>query len=211
VFALIHNDKIKLGPIPWNYDAFKNFLTRKKLDSSHLPAIFPGTAIITEHWQLKRALLDPPPAYNNIFEELSGPFWTIGQFDVHGSYSIIESSLSVAKINLKRALASLRYNAEISGISIILESGVTFFVDTKRDSRSIFFELSNSNQAIFYKNKDGSFTELTILDTKHVADNISNHIQCLYRKERDIIIQIDSADSIQLLKAIKIDESVFKE
>jgi hypothetical protein len=211
MFALIHNNKIKLGPIPWNYDVFKNFLVRKKLDHFHLPAVFISTAIITEEWQIKRALLDPPPAYNKIFEELAGPFWTIGQVDVYGSYSIVECSLSVAKLNLKRAVASLRYEAEIAGISVILESGISFLIDTTRENRSIFFELSRTNQSVFYKNKDGSFTELTISDINHIVNNISNYIQYLYRKEREILIQIDSADTIESLKTIKLDESVFKE
>jgi hypothetical protein len=149
--------------------------------------------------------------HNNIFEELSGPFWTIGQFDVYGSYTIVDCTLNVAKRNLKNLIADIRYTEEVSGVYTTLESGEIFLIDTRREKRSVFFELNKVNQNISYKKYDGSFVFLTNTDVSGITLKISNHIQRLYTKENELVSLIDSTNSISELKKIVIDQNTFKE
>lgn len=211
LYALLENGEIKVGPRTYVVAPFLDFLSEKSPVSSFfnvLPRDYDGNEpiVITDSISIVPVVEDKPE-YDSLFEELSGPFYTINTNNISASYNVVNREINLIRNNLKSLLASNRYDVEVSPINVIIQ-GIEVTVNTDRDNRDlwdrIYSKMTNTETREF-KFQNNVWLTLTKEDIKKIADAIDAHVQSAFTKEANIAAEIDSANTVNALKTINIE------
>ena len=207
MFALVHKQRVILGPINWNRALFDANLSKLKINYG-LPRVAPSqlpvqinqdTAIYTVE--------DVQPEYNSKINYLEGPYWTIESDRAVSSYIVRDQPIDAVKNNLKTQAAAARWDKEVAGTTVtIQDTQVT--VDTARGSRDIFVQkylLMNDQETVAWKFPEGWLT-LTKTELGQVVQAGATHVQQAFGWEVAKSQEIDACTSLAELDAVVIVE-----
>jgi hypothetical protein len=208
MYALIHNNQIQVGPRQWSYSFFKEYLVEEGLDFSALTVREQPTGIHTSTYRIVPVTITKHANVEPIYEQPSGPFWTIYEDRVEGEYKSAPVSIDAVKSILKQKAAEERYKKETSGTKAIISVGeVNLYTD--RDTRKTYLEalqLIPDDVSTFNFKFSNGFFPVNKGDLTLIVSTIVTHVQAAFDWEAGIVAAIDSATTIAELKAIVIEE-----
>lgn len=205
-YALIHNNQIEVGPRTWLWSAFKEYLDDAELDSSALSRKVPTEPIITSEWKILPVHIEISPDHTYPFEQLAGPFLTINENDVTGTWGIAPiENIDIAKGHFKGIVTNNRYAVEVAGIKVTVQ-GTEVTVDTSRDGRQIYFDtfLAMSDaETINWKFNEG-WVAVTKDDMSAIVSAGKEHIQNCFNWEKEKWEAIDACTTRSEFEAIEL-------
>ena len=211
MYGLIHNDKIQVGPRSWNYAFFAEYLNDNNLDISALPTNEPIIAIFGDEWKILPVTSIDIPQIDPDFEMNVGPYWTINDNDITGSYTKQDKPISMIKGGLKNNVASNRYAFEVSDLEYTFndDSKVTLF--TSREERDVYINTCMTMtdvETASFKFKGGVFKSgMSKDDVLDLAYAIKGRIKDAFDWEAEKAAEIDACTTIDQLKEVEVRHS----
>lgn len=206
MFALIHNNAVKVGPRDWKWSIFYQYLVDNSLDTTALSRSEPSEPIVTDSWKILPVTFTTPDI-DTPFEQLSGPTLTINSDSVSAVYETAPESDDSIKSKLKDLVAANRFVVEIGGLSYTFGDGTTSIIDTSRAERTKYVEtltLSQNDATISYKFKNLGWKTLSKEEFQTVVQACSDHVQAVFQWEKDKSDSIDACTTIEEFKAIEV-------
>lgn len=208
LYALVHNNRITVGPRSWSRSFFLEYLEDEDLDTSGLPRSNPGEAIITETWKILPVSEITYPEMSETFEQLVGPFWTIHKDHITGIYNKTDKKLDVIKSDLKNVVASNRYNVEVGKLEYTFSDGQVVQLYTDRDGRMIYLDTLHAlpdGMTVPFKFHGGVFrTAVTKQELHEIVRLGAIHIATAFGWEAQKVAEIENAKTIEELKNIEL-------
>ena len=208
MYALIRNNQIKVGPRDWRYHFFKRYLDSNNLDSSALPMLEPlDGKIITQEWKIIPVIEVVAPSYDQDFEQLAGPYWTLYDEYIVGRYNIAYRPIDSIKNNLKQVVTDTRYRKEVSGCPFTFLNGTRVNLYTTREDRNVYlqaYQIMSDDQSIMFKFEGAVFKSVTRDELWAMIMTGASHIQAAFDWEAQKYTEIDACNTIDELRAIDI-------
>ena len=210
-YLLVQNKQIViLGPITWR-QRFIQTEINDLIDDGELtinytvPATEQGYINIGDGFEIFPVELTTP-AFDPIYEELSGPFWTYENNIATGIYTVNTLSIEKIKGHLKQVVATERYRKQNLGTTVAI-ANTTFSVSTDTNTINSLLSLANNTgtDTINYKSPNG-FISLTGADIQNIVNQIHDYIQTQFNWEKTTNETIDDTDDITALQTIEIVE-----
>ena len=210
-YLLVQNKQIViLGPITWR-QRFIQTEINDLIDDGELtidytvPATEQGYINIGNGFEIFPVELTTP-AFDPIYEELSGPFWTYENNVATGTYTINTLSIEKIKGHLKQVVSAERYRKQNLGTTVAI-ANTTFSVSTDTNTINSLLSLANNTgtDTINYKSPNG-FISLTGADIQNIVNQIHDYIQTQFNWEKTTNETIDDTDDITALQTIEIVE-----
>lgn len=215
-YILVENrETVLLGPTFWKYRFIQSELDDLEVDytvSPHEPQTYQKVSNNLEIFPIVELT---SPAVDNIYQTLSGPFWTyediseegseVKNFVAKGEYTSIDIDIATVRNTLKTFAASERYKKEVAGTKVTIQN-VEVSVSTDRDSKKNFESaLVAGSESVQWKFPETWLT-LSLDDLKSVVAAVNVYVQNQFNWEKGIVDQIDAAQTVEELKAIVIVE-----
>lgn len=207
MYGLIHNNAIKVGPRTWSYSFFNQYLVDNNLDNNSLPRNNPNGPIITSEWKILPVNSVNNLSYNDLFEQLSGPFWTIYDDYINGEYTVVDLSVEASKSKLKEIITSNRYAAETGELKFTFPDEQEVFLFTSREDRSTYLDaylIMNENDTITFKFMNGVFKPVTKEELGQIVTAGANHIKLCFEWESNKYNEIDLCNTLEELKLVNL-------
>lgn len=208
MYAVIHKDKVIIGPKEWNRGFFTFRFQQLKIATPTMPRTAP-----TEFPFIVDADTKIVPA-TVTYEEINpmvqyhrGPVWEITEDSATATYVATDTPIEQARGNFRNQAADERYKKEVAGTKTTIQ-GLEVSLDTSRDGRNIFlqkFSLMSDTDTTNWKFPEGWLT-LTKAELGQIVQAGATHIQSAFDWEKSINDQIDAAETAEELLAIEIVE-----
>lgn len=208
MYGLIHNEKIQVGPRSWNYAFFKEYLIDYSLDDSALPLNEPKISIYGNGWKILKVKEMNVPQIDPIFEQNVGPFWTIHEDHIVGSYNKQDKSVAQIKGVLKNIIASNRYDVEVADATYTFNDGQEVILYMSREDRNIYLNTyiaMDAGETVSFKFKNGVFRpNVTQAELFEIVNLGKNQIKNAFEWETQKAAEIDSCNTIEELKLLEL-------
>lgn len=207
MYGLVYNNQIVVGPRAWNQTFFTTWLEEHNFDTAQVPRLDPKQAIITNDWKIIPVTNIAKDPVNQPFERATGPFWTIHQDHITGTYGVEDMPLYAVKSFLKDQLATNRYQAEISGVDVTVR-GENVRAYTSREDRGVYLEAvqlaPDDTTEYNFKFMGNKFLAVNRLDLQVIIAAVAGHIQSVFSWEAQKTIEVELAETKSELEAIDI-------
>lgn len=208
-YALIHNNRIEVGPRNWNYYFFLEYLEEQNINTANLPKKAPAEAIITDTWKILPVTeVVWPEEFDQNFEEPVGPFWTVHEDHVSGVYSKKDKNIAHIQGNLKNIVAANRYAVEIGKLEYTFSDGETVEIFTEREERMIYLNTLSvlpDNETTPFKFRGGKFrAAVTKVELAEIVTLGMIHIRSAFEWEVAKVAEIESLTTVEELKAVEL-------
>mgnify|MGYP001552579531 CR=1 FL=1 len=200
MYALIHNDRVIIGPKEWNKAFFEFKLKQKKIDFkfiSRKPVETLPLILNDQNTRIVPATVVREPI-NDMIQGYRGPLWEIEQDSATATYEILTQPLESAKNNYKKLLADERYIKEIAGTTTTVQD-TEVSLDTSRDGRAVYtqkYVLMEDTNTINWKFVEG-WLELTKTELGDIIKAVEAYIQSTFDWEKDLSDQIDAETVVE--------------
>ena len=206
MYAVIHKQKVIIGPKNWDRVFFSFRFKQLKINSSSMPKTAPTTFpyIVDENTRIIPATVKYEDI-NPMVQYHRGPIWTIDDNFASAIYEAVNTPIEAAKANFRNQAADERYKKEVAGTKTTIH-GLEVSIDTSRDGRNIFvqkFSLMGDADTVNWKFPEGWLT-LTKAELGQIVLAGAAHIQSVFDWEKSINDQIDVANTAEELLAIQI-------
>lgn len=203
-YILVKNKtELILGPIEW-----KQRFIQSELDDLGLrgkvPPVEIGHIELDDGYELFPIMSSNADDYNPVWQELVGPSFTYEEDCAHEVYAKRDRQLNNIKDTLKQQLAAERYRREVSGFTMNVR-GQDVFISTAREDRQQFLDVIDTigDGYTSWKFNTG-FINIIKSDLESIVTARKNYIQEQFLWEKNVHESINSASTIEELKAIKI-------
>jgi hypothetical protein len=208
-YALIHNNRIQVGPRNWNYYFFLEYLEDENLSMEELPRRAPAEAVITNNWKILPVTdVVFPENLNYTYEELVGPFWTIHDDYIAGTYNRKDREIPSIRGDLKNTVAANRYAVETGNLEYTFGDGETVGIYTEREERMIYLNTLSvlpDGETTPFKFKDGKFrSAVTKAELAEIVTLGMIHIRSAFEWEAAKVIEIEALNTVEDLKAVEL-------
>lgn len=207
MYALIHNNKICVGPREWSKPFFQKYLKTQGINYD-VPFTAPSPSyLITDDFKILKVINITMPEYDPLFEELTGPTFTIYERSIYGEYSYQERSIEAIKNTMKEIVTANRYDLEIQGCNYTFPDNQEVHIYTNRYDRSTYLDamlVMPENSTVNFKFKGPIWRNLSKTDLAGIIAVGSAWIQNVFNWEEDTHILIDAASDIDTLKEIQL-------
>lgn len=212
MYAIVHNDYVILTQPKWNSRMFTNVLLEDcEIDRKILLSDEVNVPLIVDENTKILKVFETKPDYNSKIQWLEGPYYTIVDNVVLGSYVIKDLDLDIAKGNLKSLLPAIRYDKENKFVEVTIDNQI-FTVSTDRDNRAILASklLSITSEDSFsWKFNEGWATiNQTILE--NIILQINTVVQNAFDWELSKINEIDACTTLAELDLVQIHDVVIE-
>lgn len=208
MFALIHNNQIKVGPRQWNHRFFKDYLEENNIDESLIPIKEPIEPIITENYKiLKVTEIKYPDQIDSLTEQLAGPYWTIHDDFITGEYQKANIPIDSIKNTMKSIITSNRYEVEVMGVDYTLPDSTVVTLHTDRDGRRGYLDslvVLNDEEEVSFKFKNEVFKTISKETLKNMVRVGGLHVANAFIWEDNKHQEIDNCADIIALKSIEL-------
>lgn len=207
MYGLVHNNRIQVGPRTWSYNFFNDYLVENNLDNSELSRNDPAGPIITSEWKILPVTSLLQPTYDNKFEQLAGPYWSINESDITGYYDIADLSVDSSKSILKSIVTDNRYKVETGKLIFTFSDGQEVQLFTSREDRSTYLDaylIMADNAKITFKFVNSVFRAVTKTELGQIVATGSNHIKTCFEWEAQKHAEIDACVNLNELKPIEL-------
>lgn len=205
-----NRQSILLGPMPWRQRMFQKEID-DLFDAGDISVRYEIGPIAPEskYLDLGEGIEIFPvvslnvPAYDPLYEQLAGPYYTFTNNEATASYNAVPVSLEQSKGALKVVVTDNRYRKEQAGIKLTIQ-GNDVSIDTARGSRDIFLQtyaMMNDTETINWKFPE-MWIPVTKADMGYIVSQGKAHIQNCFDWELSTHGQIDTAQTVEELKAI---------
>ena len=201
MYAITHNNQVFLTPTSWkpryiasvieqDYDV-KVVLTSS--DEHRVPFdITPEIRILRTE--------ESRPEINSLIETYDGPFWTIQPTKAIATYTKRQLPIDMIKDELKKTLASKRYDKECTPIKMTVND-TEVSVETDRYTRNIFMQavlFMRDDEVRKWKFPEG-WIDLSKQELLNIVYTAAAKIQSDFDWEESLAKQIDAASTPQEL------------
>lgn len=205
MYALVHKNRVILGPIDWNRGMF-SFELEKYGYKDPLPRNNPESLpiIFSDELRICEVKLEYPE-YNRRTEWLNGPYWDFSTDVAVGTFTINPIEIHFIKANLRPEVAKVRYEKEILGTTITINN-IELSIDTSREQRYVFqqkYLMLNEGDTVNWKFKN-NWMVLSKNDLKDIIVSIENHVQAAFDWEHNKLIEIDACATAEQLNEVEI-------
>lgn len=211
-YALIHDEKIQVGPRSWNYNFFKKYLEEAGLNYDAVTISAPeNNMIITDEWRIIPVDDIPVPEINPNFEQPAGPFLTIYEDHVSGYYTVIPIEVEASKNKLKEIVTQNRYTAEVGGCNFTLNDGTEVTIYTTREDRNVYlqaYQIISEGQTITFKFPGAVFKAVDKEELGRIVQAGATHIQNAFNWEAAKYSEIDACTTLDELRLIDINYAI---
>jgi hypothetical protein len=204
-YVLVQNKQtILLGPIDWRYRFIQSELDDLEVDYTASPTEPNGYLKINDELEIYPVTLEMP-SYDGMYQHLSGPHWEFIDEKALGEYVVLDRDIQFIKNDLKELASNERYKKQNAGTSLTLQD-TEIFVDTSVDERNVFVHkiLTMTDEETAHWKFSNVWLNVTKLELNTVLTTITNFVQEQFVWEKNIVDQIESSQTIDELKSIRI-------
>jgi hypothetical protein len=207
-YAVKYKNSIVLGIIPWNNKYIMDVFRTRYFIDIELPSQEP--TIENFPYQVNSDIIIYPAEeqrsgdINPLVEYYLGPTWELSESILIAKYEILPLPLNDAKNNYRDLASKIRYDREISGITINIANN-EYKIETNRDERIKYIEKLSSmedNSIVNWKFSEG-WASLTKNDFMTIVTSISAHVQNAFDYELELTNAINNSSSIEQLLSIE--------
>lgn len=209
MFALVHKNRVLVGPMDWNRALFDGAINRLGIIKT-LPRVAPESNelpwVIDENTTIYSVEFNYPE-YNQKIHYLEGPYWTYENGKAMAEYLVKDQPVESVQHNLQQLAADHRWRMEVSGTTVTIQN-VTVTVDTNRNSRDIFVQqylLMSDADVVRWKFPETWLT-LTKAELGQAVSASAAHVQNSFLWESSKVEEIKAATTLDQLDAIVIGE-----
>jgi len=208
MYAVIHKEKVIIGPKGWDRGFFSFRFQQLKINAPTMPRTAPTSFpyIVDENTRIVPAMVTYEEI-NTMTQYHRGPVWTIGEGSASALYEAVDTPIEQARANFRNQAADERYKKEVAGTKTTVQD-LEVSLDTSRDGRNIFiqkFSLMGDSDTANWKFPEGWLT-LTKPELGQIVQVGAAHIQSAFDWEKGINDQIDAATTAEELLTIEIVE-----
>jgi hypothetical protein len=205
MYAVVYKNRVIVGPMRWNRAIFQGALEKQKIVVG-LPRVAPETLPFIINEDARIALVEEQrPQLNPLVEYYYGPLWDLSGDKAIANYEVHDTPIESARNNLKAIASEERWKKEEAGTSTTIQD-IKLTLDTSREGRNIFlqkYSLMNYNDTVNWKFPEG-WLVLTKPELGQLITVGAAYIQSCFDWEKDIDLQIDSANTKEELLDIEI-------
>lgn len=207
MYALVHKERVLVGPMKWNRGLFEGALARIKV-SGHVPRLAPDADKLPIVYDADTKIMPAryeTPDHNTRIQRTYGPFWTFDNDIAVGTFAIKDKEIEFVKADLKNEAAAERYRREVAGTTMDLK-GTTVSLDTSRDGRNVFiqkYSIMADNETINWKFPEG-WLNITKTELGSVVAAGAAYIQEQFDWEAAKATEIDACTTLTELDAVEI-------
>lgn len=208
MYAVIHKDKVIIGPKEWNRGFFTFRFQQLKISAAAMPRTAPSEMpfIVDADTRIVPATVTYEEI-NTMTQYHRGPVWEIGEGSATATYVATDTPIEQARANFRNQAAEVRYRRETAGSKITIQD-LEVSLDTSRDGRNTFiqkFSLMGDTDTSNWKFPEGWLT-LTKAELGSIVQAGATHIQSAFDWEKGINDLIDAAQTAEELLNIEIVE-----
>jgi len=211
-YVLVQNkSQIFLGPIDWRprfiQSEIDTLLEEGDLSQQYtVPPVEQGYIQLADGFEIYpiTSIIDPAD-FDPKFDDLIGPVWSFENNEARMSYTKQDRQIDAVRSSLKEIVAAERFIKENAGTMINIQSN-DVFLDTSREGRNIFVQkyfLMGDADTVNWKFPTCWLT-LTKTDLGQLVTAGVKYIQDQFDWEKNLVEQIDSAQTVGQLRSIKI-------
>jgi len=207
MYAVIYKNKVIVGPMSWNRAIFQGSLEQRGITNT-LPRVAPEFLpyVVNEDAQIM-IVEEVRPELNPMVEHYYGPLWEITETKAIANYEVHDTDIDFAKTNFKNQAAEERWKKEVAGTKATLNK-IEVTLDTTREGRNTFiqkFVMMGDADTVNWKFPE-AWISLSKGDFNLIINTIDSHVEDSFNWEKDIVDQIDAAETKKDLVAIEIAE-----
>lgn len=206
MFALVHDNKIKVGPRTWSYSMFRTFLDDNSLDVSALSREQPNGVLEGKEWRILPVSYISEPSYDPTFQQLAGPFLTIFENEIIGEYTIASREVSAVKNVMKEKVTENRWKYEIADITLDL-GGTECTLFTSREDRTTYLDalmlIPDDVTTFNFKFKNDTFKAVNKAMLQLIVFTVTTRIQNAFDWEAEKHTEIEACTTLEELQAIE--------
>lgn len=206
MFALVIDGKIVVGPREWKYSMFAKYFEDNGLEYGDFPKNKPEGAVITDSWKLL-PVTGNKPSYDNVYEQLAGPFFTINADSIDMAYEVVPATFSMAQSKLKQQVTDDRYKVEVGGVDYTFADGTVVNLYTNREDRGSYLDsmlVMNDTDVTTFKFKGGVFRDVNKADLQSIVGTGVTHIKNAFAWEGSKHAELDGCVTLDDLKLVDI-------
>lgn len=200
-YALIENNQIKVGPRDYSKGIFELYLTKNSVDFT-MPWRYNTNEVLQVAEGISLVPTQDPeiPSHHSITEQLAGPYWTITDTLVTGTYSVADVPLDAAKNKMKEFIADARYTKEVSGTTVTVQDTEVSIGTGRGFDRDVWYQAlasMGSDDTKLFKFQN-TWLQLTKTDVETIVSAINTHVQGAFEWENTKVQIAESADKAGL-------------
>lgn len=201
-YLIVENRQtVHLGPMNWRQRRFQEEINDLEIEYT-VPVSEQGYIKVNDSLEIFPVSLEVPAA-DPLFECFAGPFWTYGDDIAIGKYEVESLNIATIKANIKSVVASKRYEKEVAGTTIALQSNVVS-LDTTRENRNGFAQIHSQMQddSVIDWKFSSCWLTLTKEEVKTIVNTINSYVQEQFTWEKTVVDTVDQASTVDELKQI---------
>ena len=202
---IFKDNRSQSGCLPWDKVKFEQLIKRKFNVSVTLPAKHDTSFFVSSSIKIIPTEM-VVPSYNNKYQQLQGPFYHIDPESgtALGTYNVVDIALNVLKFKVKEQLAKIRYEWEVSGVSMTI-NGTKVSVPTNREERGLFLQaLQLGSEPIEWKFALDRWVVLSKENFQEIVQTIVSHVQKCFLWESSLVKTIDSLTTREELQQVSL-------
>lgn len=203
MYALIHNNEIKVGPRDYTFSFFRDYLIKQNI-LFDLPYEFSGDRLeISSNIKIIKVQDPIIPTYNHLIEQLSGPYYDLTVEPVSAFYGVAPIAIDSIKNTLIALAATERRKKELSSFTMTIQ-GQDVIIHTDKEERATWHQLLSviGDGVVKFKFSPTLWLDLVLSDVQSVIAAISNHVQSAFVWEAGINDEIKLSNSPEELIVI---------
>jgi hypothetical protein len=149
-----------------------------------------------------------PPEYDSVYQHLAGPFYTYTDNEVVGIYTVNDSDIDGVKSILKNQASSERRRKQVLSTTVIIDGIELSIASDDAELQKYVSALASIGDATISWKFGLNFVDLNAAGLQTIIDSIRGYVQSQFDWEKGIYESIDTASTVEQLKAIVIVEPV---
>jgi hypothetical protein len=208
MYAIVHKNRVILGPMAWSQKYFTSILKIRHRITANIPGQPPVELPyrINEETAI-HSVVENKPEFDAMTQGLEGPHWDLSNDVVIANYIVQDQTIESARNNFRTIASYERFKKETSGVKVTVQ-GTEVTCDTSREGRHIFIQkllLMKADDRVNWKFPE-AWLNLSRDELGMIVSAGAAHIQGAFDWEKSINNQIDQAMTAAELHAIEIGE-----
>ena len=204
--------QVILGPLPWRARYIQSELNDLVEDGEKASAftISPtesGYVDCGDGYELIPVTF-VPPEYDSVYQHLAGPFYTYNGNEAVGAYTVHDSDIDGVKAVLKNQASAERRRKQVLSTTVTVSGSELSIASDDAELQKYVSALASIGDATISWKFGLNFIDLTAAGLQTIIDAIRGYVQTQFDWEKGIYESIDTASTVEELRAIVIVEPV---
>lgn len=195
MFVVFFNNRVIIGPSPWNKYRFEAGIQQDTGESHTLPEQNAEAIQLTDSIKIYPVVNAPIVNYDPIISIAQGPTFAIVDQQAVASYEIVDKPIPAIKADLLNKAAAVRRSKLNEMLTVNLNGAEYLIKPTSTTVSNLQRKLVSAHSSNAWKFDDGQWANLTKADVSSIIKLIDNHTQSAFDWESGLVQEIINSDA----------------